>query len=33
MYNVDSVRLVSVKYGEMLSVEDCFDIMLNYYKI
>ncbi|MFZ2226364.1 MAG: hypothetical protein WA064_03375 [Candidatus Moraniibacteriota bacterium] len=32
MYNVDSVRLVSVKYGGMLSVEDCFDIMLNYDK-
>ena len=35
MYNVDSVRLISIKYGEMLSVKDCFEIMLNYdkYKI
>lgn len=32
MYNVDSVRLVSIKYGEILSIKDCFDIMLNYDK-
>lgn len=32
MYNVDEVRLVSAKYGEMLSVKDCFEIMLNYDK-
>jgi hypothetical protein len=32
MYNVDSVRLISIKYGEMLSVKECFDIMLNYDK-
>lgn len=32
MYNVDSVRLISAKYGDMLSVKDCFEIMLNYDK-
>lgn len=35
IYNIDEVRLISAKYGEMLSVKDCFEIMLNYdkYKI
>lgn len=32
MYSVDDVRLISIKYGEMLSVKDCFEIMLNYDK-
>ena len=35
IYNIDEVRLISAKYSEMLSVKDCFEIMLNYdkYKI
>lgn len=32
MYSVDSVRLISAKYGDMLSIRDCFEIMLNYDK-
>jgi hypothetical protein len=35
MYDINAVRLIAIKYGEMLSNKDCFDIMLNYdkYKI
>lgn len=32
MYDINEVRLIAIKYGEMLSNEDCFDIMLNYDK-
>ena len=32
IYNIDEVRLISAKYGEILSVKDCFEIMLNYDK-
>ncbi|OGI35929.1 MAG: hypothetical protein A2259_00695 [Candidatus Moranbacteria bacterium RIFOXYA2_FULL_43_15] len=35
MYDINAVRLIAIKYGEILSSKDCFDIMLNYdkYKI
>jgi hypothetical protein len=33
MYDISEVRLIAVvKYGQMLTKKDCFDIMLNYDK-
>jgi hypothetical protein len=32
MFDINEVRLISAKYGHMLSQKDCFDIMLNYDK-
>ena len=32
MLDINEVRLISAKYGPVLSKEDCFDIMLNYDK-
>lgn len=32
MYDIDSVRLIAIKYGQMLTKEECFDIMVNYDK-
>ncbi len=32
MYDINTVRLVAIKYGQMLTNKDCFDIMLNYDK-
>ena len=32
MYDINQVRLIAIKYGQMLSNKDCFDIMLNYDK-
>ncbi|MDP1815217.1 MAG: hypothetical protein Q8K92_12275 [Leadbetterella sp.] len=32
MFDINEVRLISAKYGLMLSQKDCFDIMLNYDK-
>jgi len=32
MFDINSVRLIAIKYGQMLSNKDCFDSMLNYDK-
>jgi hypothetical protein len=32
MYDINQVRLIAIKYGQMLSNKDCFDITLNYDK-
>lgn len=32
MFDINSVRLIAIKYGQMLSNKDCFDAMLNYDK-
>jgi len=32
MYDINEVRLIAIKYGQMLTKEDCFDIMVNYDK-
>lgn len=32
MFDINEVRLISIKYGQMLTKEECFDIMLNYDK-
>lgn len=32
IYNIDEVRLVSAKYGKVLSIKDCIEIMFNYEK-
>lgn len=32
MYDINKVRLIAIKYGQMLTNKDCFDIMLNYDK-
>jgi hypothetical protein len=33
MYDIDSVRLVAIKYGQILTNKDCFDLILNYDKL
>jgi len=32
MYDINAVRLIAIKYGQMLTNKDCFDFMLNYDK-
>ena len=32
MYDINKVRSIAIKYGQMLSNKDCFDIILNYDK-
>ncbi|MDD3607301.1 MAG: hypothetical protein PHQ20_00675 [Candidatus Moranbacteria bacterium] len=32
MLDINEVRLIAIKFGQMLSKKDCFDIMLNYDK-
>lgn len=32
MYDINEVRLIAIKYGQILSNKDCFDCMLNYDK-
>lgn len=32
MYDINAVRLIAIKYGQMLTNKDCFDCLLNYDK-
>jgi hypothetical protein len=32
MFDINEVRYMAMKYGQMLTKQDCFDIMLNYDK-
>lgn len=35
MYDINEIRFFAIKYGQILSNKDCFDIILNFdkYKI
>lgn len=35
MYDINEIRFITIKYGQILSNKDCFDIILNFdkYKI
>lgn len=32
MYDINEVMLIAIKYGQILTKEECFDIMVNYDK-
>ena len=32
MLDINEVRFIAIKYGQMLTKKDCFDMMLNYDK-
>lgn len=32
MYDINEVIRISIKYGQILTKEECFDIMVNYDK-
>ncbi|MGW8185375.1 MAG: hypothetical protein ACWGHO_04680 [Candidatus Moraniibacteriota bacterium] len=35
IYDINEIRFIAIKYGQILSNKDCFDIILNFdkYKI